>query len=549
MTIVGVRVESLSDDALLARVAEMVGRSRRIEAELVWHLAEVDRRRLYRREACPSMHVYATSRLHLSDPEAYLRIAVARVARRFPVVLAMLADGRLHLSGIARLAPHLREDNCDALLARAAHRSKREIEMLVATVAPQPDVPSGMRRLPGARAAGGAVGAAELRPDGAGNREVIDEPRVLSGDQPGPGRASTEPVLAGSARTATGNVDVLGGEAMPAAAGVSSEQAPAAGAGRSTAVMAPLSPTRYKVQFTVGEELHDKITRAQALLRHQIPDGDLAKVFDRAMTLLVRELERVRFAGTPSPRKDASEVDPAPSSRRIPDPIKREVWARDGEQCTFRDREGRRCPARERLEFHHLTPFAQGGDHSASNLTLRCASHNAHQADLDFGAAFMAARRAGGSVPRDPRGSGRCGESLRYGISSSRSSRSSCEAAAWMLRPVAAGARRAGTDLGPSLCSVAVPADARAVVDRVAGDPGGWIWLGATVPADARAVVDRVAGDPGAGLARGDCATASRPRGAPAGWPSSPVGRRCGGGLADGVLPRGAGGGVSMGRR
>jgi hypothetical protein len=109
----------------------------------VWHLAEVDRRRLYRREACPSMHVYATSRLHLSDPEAYLRIAVARVSRRFPVVLGMLADGRLHLSGIAKLAPQLREDNCDALLARAAHRSKREIEMLVATVAPQPDVPSG----------------------------------------------------------------------------------------------------------------------------------------------------------------------------------------------------------------------------------------------------------------------------------------------------------------------------------------------------------------------------------------------------------------------
>jgi hypothetical protein len=163
----------------------------------------------------------------------------------------------------------------------------------------------------------------------------------------------------------------------------------------------PTSSSRYKVQFTADEELHGKIRRAQALLRHQVPDGDLGEVFDRAMTLLVRELERVRFAGTSAPRKDAAEADPTPSSRRIPDPIKRAVWMRDEEQCTFRDREGRRCPARERLEFHHLIPFARGGDHSVSNIELRCATHNAHQADLDFGAEFMAARRRGGA----PRGS------------------------------------------------------------------------------------------------------------------------------------------------
>jgi hypothetical protein len=107
------------------------------------------------------------------------------------------------------------------------------------------------------------------------------------------------------------------------------------------------------------------------------------------------------------------------------------VWTRDEEQCTFRDREGRRCPARERLEFHHLTPFAQGGDHSASNLTLRCASHDAYQADLDFGAEFMAERRTGaGHRKRKPRGSDRCGEAVRYGASAVR-----CEGAVWLAGP------------------------------------------------------------------------------------------------------------------
>src|SRR5262245_28368128 len=141
-------LETLSDDHLLSRLTELLGRSRRIEAELVAHLAEVDARRLYLREACPSMHAYATERLHLSDAEAYLRITVARLSRRFPLVLAMLADGRLHLSGAARLAPHLDDRNSEQVLTRAAHLSKRAIDELIAEIAPQPDAPSLLRRLP-----------------------------------------------------------------------------------------------------------------------------------------------------------------------------------------------------------------------------------------------------------------------------------------------------------------------------------------------------------------------------------------------------------------
>jgi hypothetical protein len=369
-------LDSITDDVLLARVADLVGAGRRVEADLVRHLAEVDRRRLYLREACPSMHVYATVRLHLSDAEAYLRITAARLSRRFPLVLDMLADGRVHLSAVAKLAPHLGDDNAETLLARAAYRSKREIELLVAELAPRPDVPSLVRRLPTPPSTRANLGAVPLVADGAApaaGRNVVD------GVSPAAGR----------------NVPI----ASPAAPVIVSSGTPAAVTAMpppgAAAIMAPLAPSRYKVQFTASSELHDKIARARSLLRHQIPDGDLGAVFDRAMTLLVRELERARFAATKTPRKAIHEVDPTPSSRRIPDPIKREVWTRDAEQCTYRDRTGRRCPARERLEFHHLVPFGKGGDHSPSNLALRCTAHNALQADLDFGAAFMAARRHG----------------------------------------------------------------------------------------------------------------------------------------------------------
>ncbi|HKE20067.1 MAG TPA: HNH endonuclease, partial [Kofleriaceae bacterium] len=163
----------------------------------------------------------------------------------------------------------------------------------------------------------------------------------------------------------------------------------------------------YKVQFTAGAELHDKLVRAQALLRRQIPDGDLAAVVERAVSTLLRELEGARFAATPAPRKSAAEADPTPRSRDIPDPIRREVWLRDGGQCTFRDRHGRRCPARERIEFHHDDPFGRGGEHGMANVRLLCRAHNSFQAELDYGGAFMAARRG------RPASGGRAGCTMR----------------------------------------------------------------------------------------------------------------------------------------
>ena len=89
------KFDSISDKVLLQRLSEILQASRRIEVELVAHIGEVDRRRLYANRAARSMFVYCTDTLHLSEAEAYLRIGVARAARKHPVLLAMLEDGRL----------------------------------------------------------------------------------------------------------------------------------------------------------------------------------------------------------------------------------------------------------------------------------------------------------------------------------------------------------------------------------------------------------------------------------------------------------------------
>ena len=84
-----------------------------------------------------------------------------------PVLLTMLGDGRLHLSGIAVLVRHLTDANCDEILARATRKTKREILELVAEIAPKPDVPPSIRKVPERRKEKNkeTETANELRPD------------------------------------------------------------------------------------------------------------------------------------------------------------------------------------------------------------------------------------------------------------------------------------------------------------------------------------------------------------------------------------------------
>lgn len=78
----------------------------------------------------------------MSEDAAAKRIQAARAARRFPAILAAVSDGRLHLSAVCLLAPYLIEDTAAELLAAATHRTKSEIERLLAERFPRPDLPT-----------------------------------------------------------------------------------------------------------------------------------------------------------------------------------------------------------------------------------------------------------------------------------------------------------------------------------------------------------------------------------------------------------------------
>jgi len=157
------------------------------------------------------------------------------------------------------------------------------------------------------------------------------------------------------------------------------------------AIVAPLSPDRYKLQLTMSKETHDKLRRVQDLMRPTNPNGDPAVIFDRAITMLLNTLEKAKVGATDRPRRSApaasgkSQASGKPEkSRHIPAAVKRAVWRRDAGRCAFVGDAGR-CTETGCLEYHHVVPFAEGGTAVVSNIELRCRAHNAHEAERWFG--------------------------------------------------------------------------------------------------------------------------------------------------------------------
>ena len=287
------------------------------------------------------MFQYCQDVLHLSEAEAYRRIAAARVSRKYPVILEMLEDGRIHLAGISELKAHLTDANHKDVLSRATHKSRCEIKQLVAELVPKPDVPPAIRKLP--------------------QREAKSEP--------------SKPAAELCPDTVQQNAPAAKPEPPPAAPNKPAKPAK----------LEPLAPARYKVAFTASEELRDKLERLQALT----PGSDLASIIDAAVTEKLERLEAKRYRKTNKPRKNLEDADTSPGVRGVSAAVKRAVWERDGGRCTYVSDGGKRCPERHRLEFHHDETYARGGDRSADNLRLACHAHNDYMAEMDYGKAKM----------------------------------------------------------------------------------------------------------------------------------------------------------------
>ena len=332
-----------SDETLLASVTKLTGSHRQLTAELVAHLAEIEERDLQLVAGFSSMFEFCTKALRLSEGEAFRRILAARLCKRFPIVYGLLASGHVNLSTLELLRPWLTEENNEELFAAVAGKRKHEVQALLAQRFPQPDRPSSVRRT----------------------------------------------------------------------------------------MIEALSEATFRFEFTARAALREKLELCRDLMSHANPSRDLAMVIERAIDLLLADLERRRLGKAGRPARSACHRKREPSEGRRPEntptkitlrdstnvpnakpsgisnAVRREVFERDGLQCTYVAEDRRRCEARAFLELDHEIPKALGGSNDSNNLRVRCRAHNQLWATQAFGRAHVARSRhlrqqKSTKAPRDP---------------------------------------------------------------------------------------------------------------------------------------------------
>lgn len=482
-------------------------------AKILRYLGEVDGRRLYGTMGYRSLFAYCVKALRMSENEAGPRVAVARLAKDYPWTLEALSAGDVHLTGLFRLSAHMQSSNCLDLLGLARGKTVKEIDDLLASEFPKPDLPERLRALP-ARAPVSTPPTSKPPEESSDADEAPKKSSAADRTIPmfseqalGPqamasthvfvaaappseltapanvmtavrATAATPSFTATTATTTAATTTAATGPTVAATTSQSSQESSTpASSSRRKEKLEPLSATRHALQLTIGTNVRRKLERVRDLMSHRNRGGSYEAIVGAAVDLLLEKLEReklgkLRRKAAPTPNGDsagivasadpgaasgvsasslaptatasatasptASPTEHAPStectsatepqrtprpstpqqpngasaqredkkkctpsraistkrspvenriatSRSIPRAVRREVFARDGEQCSFVSEAGVRCDSRSFLEIDHVHPKARGGDDTVANTRVLCATHNRLAAEQAFG--------------------------------------------------------------------------------------------------------------------------------------------------------------------
>lgn len=323
-----------SDSDLVIRLENLATAERTLLPETLGCLAEVERRGLHLELGFANIFEYCVSRLKWAEGAAMQRIIAARTASLHNEIYSYLRDGQLHLSAVSRLAPFLTAGNRTEILARAAGRTRVELDELL----------GGLREEAARRAAKAAADAAVVSPE-------VDLPFIATAGA-GQEKSSGEPRDLDDSREA----------AAPGTPAPSARARP------------------VRLSFPADEELRRDLDRTRWLLKGRSSSGRIEDV----IAYLLREFLR---RCDPDRRKAAPAKAPRErQSRRIPRWVKDRVWSRDGGRCAYVAPDGGRCAGRKALEYDHIRPWARGGSSDdPANVRLLCRAHNLFVARLEFG--------------------------------------------------------------------------------------------------------------------------------------------------------------------
>lgn len=358
-----IEIQKYTNEELLKRFNHIIEHERKTTTSLVLYLSEVDRRKLYLKAGYPSLYAYLIDKYRYEGGSAYRRIQAARFIRKYPQTIHCLMQGKMSLTTMCLISPHITQMNQDNLIKAVLGKSKKEVEDLIQLrFGKKPEVlRDKIRLLPVFSEALESTSAG----GGAKNRQLASP------------RQSEVPMTA---------------HLIPQKEGGKSLEISSPHSGEDINTKKGQKEHRLvKVEFVASEVVAQKLRRAQDLLRHKYPEGKFEDIIHEALDLLLEKKDPLRHSERKARRISSRGVrDSSPSARKdrtrhIPEAIRRQVWVRDKGECQYKSSSGRRCVTQSGIELDHIRPFALGGRHTLDNLQLLCRGHNRWRSKQTFG--------------------------------------------------------------------------------------------------------------------------------------------------------------------
>ncbi len=100
-------LKHFSNTELIARLEKLARTERKITHLILWHILEVEERRIYAELGYDGMYSYLTRGLGYSDGSAYRRLQSARLLKHVPHIAEKIEAGSLNLSQLTQVQKSL----------------------------------------------------------------------------------------------------------------------------------------------------------------------------------------------------------------------------------------------------------------------------------------------------------------------------------------------------------------------------------------------------------------------------------------------------------
>jgi 5-methylcytosine-specific restriction endonuclease McrA len=326
-------------------LAVLLRKEREAMADSLLALADFDAKKLWRHLGHASLFYYLRRELGLSAGAAQHRKTAVELIQQLPAVEVALREGRLCLSSVCELAKVVTPENVAEVLPRFFGLSRREAEVVSASIRPATAIPE--REVVTPARAPIRTPDSDVRPD------VAPADPVHPGEVP----LRMEMVLTSPA---------------------------AAAATRPPDSEHPLTAELSRFHITVSRRFMETLERTKDALSHSHPGASTEEILMACMqAMLVKKAKQKGFVERPLKKPRPSRPD------HIPAHVRRAVMERSGERCEWVLENGERCNSTYQVECDHIVPKALGGRATVENTRAACRAHNQLAARRVFGDAFM----------------------------------------------------------------------------------------------------------------------------------------------------------------